>query len=93
MRHDTPPPLYTPVQILDDPPPFLQLRTYNGLFLNEKTNNYIRISYSLKYKHSKKKIILYEKINGSVGQNEGGTVLVKNPIVQCQLCLARGLLL
>ena len=39
------------------PPPFLQLRTYlmDGLFLNQKTNNNIRISSSLKYKHSKKK--------------------------------------
>ena len=27
----------------------------DGLFLNQKTNKYIRISYSLKYKHSKKK--------------------------------------
>ena len=38
-------------------PTFPQLRTYlmDGLFLNEKTNNNIRISYSLKYKHSKKK--------------------------------------
>ena len=43
-------------------PPFLQLRTYlmHGL-LNEKTNNNIQISYSLKYKHSKKEHILYEK--------------------------------
>ena len=47
---------YAPVHILDDPPPFLQLRTYlmDGLFLNQKTNKKIRISYSLKYKHSKK---------------------------------------
>ena len=44
-------------------------RTYlmDGLFLNQKTNNNIRISYSLKYNHSKKEYILYEKINGSVG--------------------------
>ena len=64
MRRDTPLPLYAPVHILDDPPPFLQLRTYlmDGLFLNQKTNNNIRISYSLKYKHSKKVDILYEKI-------------------------------
>ena len=53
-------PLYAPVNILDDsplrPPPFLQLRTclMGGLFLNEKTNKNIQISYSLKYKHSKK---------------------------------------
>ena len=37
----------------------------DGLSLNQKTNKNIRISYSLKYKHSKKKN-LYAKINGSV---------------------------
>ena len=69
MRRDTPLPVYPPVHIFDDLPLFPQLRTYliDGLFLNEKTNNNIRTSYSLKYKHSKKKLILYEKINGSVG--------------------------
>ena len=70
MRRDTPLPLHAPVNLLDDPPPFPQFRTYlmDGLFLNEKTNNNIRISYSLKYKHSKKKLILYKKIKkGSVG--------------------------
>ena len=43
-------------------------RTYSmdGLFLNQKTNNIIRASYSLKCNHSKKEYILYEKINGSV---------------------------
>ena len=29
------------------------------------------MSYSLKYNHSKKEYILYEKINGSVGWNKG----------------------
>ena len=55
MRRDTPLPLYAPVHILDEPPPYLQLRTYfmDSLFLNQKTNN-IRLSYWLKYKHSKK---------------------------------------
>ena len=43
----------------------------DGLFLNQKTNNNIRISYSLKYNHSKKEYIFYEKINGSVGWNKG----------------------
>ena len=33
-----------------------------GLFLNQKTDNNIRISYSLNYKHSKKEYILYENI-------------------------------
>ena len=44
--------------LLDEPPPFSQLRTYlmDGLFFNQKTNKNIRISYSLKYKHSKKKL-------------------------------------
>ena len=56
MKHDTPPPLHASVNILDEPPPFPQLRTYlmDGLFFNQKTNKNIRISYSLKYKHSKK---------------------------------------
>ena len=51
----TPLPLYPPVHILDDSPPFSQLLTYlmDGLFLNQKTNNNIQISYLLKYKHSK----------------------------------------
>ena len=64
MRSDTPLPLYASVHILDDSLPSLQLRTYlmDGLFLNQKTKNNIRISYSLKYKHSKKEYILYEKI-------------------------------
>ena len=63
MKSDTPFPLYAPVHIVDDSLPSLQLRTYlmYGQFLNQKTNN-IRISYSLKYKHSKKEYILYEKI-------------------------------
>ena len=60
----TPLPVYAPVHIFDDPPPFPQLHTHllDGLFLNQKTNNNIRISHSLKYKHSKKEYILYEKI-------------------------------
>ena len=36
----------------------------DGLFLNQKTNKNIRISYSQKYKHSIKNI-LYEKIKES----------------------------
>ena len=57
MRRDTPLPLYAPVHILDNPPPFPYLRTYliDGLFLSQKTNKNIQISYSLRYKHSKKK--------------------------------------
>ena len=67
MRHDTPLPLLAPVHILVDHAPFPQLCTYlmDDLFLNQKTNKNIQVSYSLKYKHSKKKF-LYEKINGSV---------------------------
>ena len=41
----------------------------NGLFLNQKANKNIRISYSMEYKHSKKKII-YEKINDSLVWNK-----------------------
>ena len=64
MKSDAPLPLYAPVHIVDDSLPSLQLRTYlmNGQFLNQKTNNNIRTSYSLKYKHSKKEYIIYEKI-------------------------------
>ena len=82
MRSDTPLPLYAPAHILDDPLPSLQLRTclMDGLFLKQKTKN-IRISYSLKYKHSKKYIYSLRKSK------------IKKPIVQCQLCFARGLIL
>ena len=54
MMRDTPLPMYAPVHILDDLPALLQFRMYlmDGLFLNQKTNNNIWISYSLKYKHS-----------------------------------------
>ena len=63
--------LYVPVHIFGDPPPFPQLGTYlmHGLFLSQKANENIRISYSLKYKQSRKKI-LYKKINGRVGWNK-----------------------
>ena len=52
----TPFSLYAPVNLI----PWMThvLRTYlmdDLFFLNQKTNNNIRISYSLKYKHSKKK--------------------------------------
>ena len=75
MRRDTPILLYAPIHILDEPPPFFQLRTYlmDGPLLNQKTNNNIGILYSLKYKHSKKDYILYKKKK------------IKKPIVQCQL--------
>ena len=63
MRRDTSLLLYAPIHILDDPPPFLEWRTFlmDGIFLNEKTNDNIRISYSPKYKHPKKEYILYKK--------------------------------
>ena len=51
MRCDTPLPLYAPAHILHDlPPPFPQLRTYSmdKVFLDQKTNKNMRISYSLK---------------------------------------------
>ena len=55
--------LYASVHNLYDPPPFPWLRTYlmDGLFLNQKTNKNIRISYSLKCKHSKKKSLQKNK--------------------------------
>ena len=68
MGRDTPLPLHAPVHILDDPSPsFPQLRKHlmDGLPLNHKTNENIRISYSLEYKHSKKEF--YKKIYDSVG--------------------------
>ena len=57
-------PLYAPVHITNDPPQFLQLRTYlmDALFLSQKTNSNIRRLCSLKYKHSEKECILYEEI-------------------------------
>ena len=57
MRCDTPLPLYATVHILNDPPPFSKFHKYlmDDLFLNQKGNKNIRISYSLKYKHLKKK--------------------------------------
>ena len=57
MKCDTPLPLYAPVHILHGPLLYPQFHMYliDGLFLNQKTNKNIRISYSLKYKHSKKK--------------------------------------
>ena len=50
-------PLYAAVRILDDPQIPQQLCTYliDVPFLNQKTYKDIRMSYSLKYKHSKKK--------------------------------------
>ena len=49
-------PQYAPVHNLDDPSPLPQLCTYlmDGLFLNQKANKNIQISYSLKYRHSEK---------------------------------------
>ena len=83
MRRDTSLLLYAPIHILDDPPPFLEWRTFlmDGIFLNEKTNDNIRISYSPKYKHPKKEYILYKKKTK------------KKPVVKSQLCFVRGLTL
>ena len=51
MRRDTPLLLYALMHLLDDPQQFFELRTYlmDGIFLNQKTDNNIRMSYSLKY--------------------------------------------
>ena len=59
----------------------------DGLFLNQKRNKNILISYSLKYKHSKK--ILYEKINDSGVRNSipGSSVNEKpNSTISVMLC-------
>ena len=65
MRRNASATQYATVHILGDPPPFLQLRSFliDDLFPTQKTSNNIRISYSLKYKHSKKEYILYGKKN------------------------------
>ena len=61
IRRDTPLPLSTPVHILNETPSIPRVAlVMNGIFLNQKTNKNIRMSHSLKYKHSKKN--LYEKI-------------------------------
>ena len=54
---NSPPPVRT-CTYFGSPPLVPQLRMYlmDGLFLNQKKNSNIRISYSLKYKHSKKYI-------------------------------------
>ena len=68
--------LYATVHVFDDHLSIpLVKNNMGGLFFDQKTNN-IRISYSLKYKSSKKKII-YEKINNSVGW----AALTKNSMV------------
>ena len=56
IKRDNRPHLYGSVNILGDPPTFPSLRTFlmDDLFLNQKKNMNMRISYSLKYKHSKK---------------------------------------
>ena len=49
-------PLYAALRILDDLqyPHQLSKHLMDGPFRNQKTYKYIRISYLLKYKHSKK---------------------------------------
>ena len=86
MMCDTPLSLYAPVHILDDPLSFLQLRKYlmDGLPLNQKSNKNIRISYLLKYKHSKKN--LYEKINGSLNIQGSSINQKPNSTVSVMLC-------
>ena len=54
MKGDTSLPLYTSVNILDQPLSIHLVTYIDDLFLNQNTNKNIRISYSLKYKHSKK---------------------------------------
>ena len=49
-------PLSAPLHILDDPlhSPSCVCTQWMAYFSTKKTNNYIRVSHSLKYKHSKK---------------------------------------
>ena len=54
MRRDKPLPLYAPVHILDDRPLHSPSKYLMAYFLTKKANKNIRISYSLKYKHSEK---------------------------------------
>ena len=64
-------PLYALVHILDDLPPFPQLRTHlmDGLFINQKKE--IRtFEYRIHWDIIIRKKILYEKVNGSVGWNK-----------------------
>ena len=63
MRHHTSLHLYAPVHILYM---YLSIPSVahvlmDSLFLNQKISNNIRISYLLKYKHSEKEYIPYEK--------------------------------
>ena len=83
--------LAAPVHILDDSPLFLQLQTYfmDGLFFNQKTNNNIQISYSLKYKHSKKEYILYEKIKSKNQSYNVSYALYGNYFCKEKLLLSR----
>ena len=72
-------------------PPFLQLRTYlmDGLFLNQKTIKNIRISYSLKYKLWEKSCLRKNKWQCRMKQIFRGAVLIKKPILKCQLCFCK----
>ena len=77
-------PLYTPVNILDDPPPpsSFFLVAYNlmhGLLLNQKTDKNNRISYSLKYKHPKKSYLRKNKPRCRMKQTFRGALLIKKP--------------
>ena len=56
MRRGISSPLHAAARILDDRPSPDQLRTYliDFPYLNQKTYQDVRISYSLEHKHSKK---------------------------------------
>ena len=85
MKRDTPLPLYAPVHSLDPSIPLFTTYLLDGLFLNQKTNKNIRISYLLKYKHSKKKfftkkqMVVQDEINipgSSINQLPNSTMSV-----------------
>ena len=68
MRRNIPFLLYAPVKILDEPPSISPVAYIpNGWPVSQpKINKNIRISYSLKYEHSKKTFFT-NKINVSIG--------------------------
>ena len=63
----------------------------DGLFLNQKTNNNIRISYSLKYKRSKKEYIPYEKINQKTNSAMSVMLCTGANFVKKNSCLVAGI--
>ena len=87
-------PLYASLHILDDSPQpqFLHLRTYlmDGLFLNQKTNKNIRISYSLKYKHPNKILFTKNKWQCRINKKFQGNSINQKPNSAMPIMLCTG---